>query len=147
MIMPFSVAGERDADFRIQAGAAVALQVFAGFEGKPVRASRGILRKIAAAAVGVGFTGGDRSPAPCVASVNFMPFEANGNSRSGLAAHRIQYMRSNDAHSTNHFPKRIWVIWRCCSAASRNSISRLLARRRFSIASISAVLLPVAHTM
>jgi hypothetical protein len=39
----------------------------------------------------------------------------------------------------SHFPRRICVICRCCSAASRNSASRLLARRRLRIASISSL--------
>src|SRR5215469_2449395 len=50
-------------------------------------------------------------------------------------------------HEWSHFLKRMFVILRCSSAASRNSVASSFARRRRRISNISLADLPVAHTM
>ena len=80
-----------------------------------------IRSKMRAAAIRIRDAGCDRDP------IGLVPFlQRHGNLRGGFSKDGIKYVRGDSAHSTSHFPRRICVIWRCCSAASRNSVSRSL---------------------
>ncbi len=70
------------------------------------------------------------------AAPNFPPNPALFALQSYMHAHRwptqrqIQNVRRNPAHRASHFRSRSCVICRCCSAASRNSVSASFPRRR-----------------
>ena len=54
VIVPLAIAAEGDGDFGIDAGAAVALKISAGFEVESIDAWGNLLRKIGTATVGIG---------------------------------------------------------------------------------------------
>ena len=114
-----AAAMERDRDLRIDACAAEPRHIFTRCKCEPIVPCTRIRRQTAAAPSRIGHAGCNARPS---SAREF--FKPNRNTRGRLAQHCVQYVRRNCAHSTNHFPKRICVIWRCCSAASRNSAAR-----------------------
>ncbi len=137
-------------------------QIRASLKREPIAAPNSILRQIATTSIRVGNACED-----CCPRARHIPrairrttdrrkldplvpleyLKVHRNAGCGFAEHHVQYMCRNRAHSASHFPRRICVICRCCSAASLNSVARLLAMRRLRMASISSALLPVAQTM
>jgi len=131
-----------DGHFRINTWPALASEICARIEGKPIRSCFLTPREFAAPSIRIGCA--HHNVEPCIVLALFQPqCDADGR----LAEHCIKDMRRNCTHSISHFPKRICVICRCCSAASCNSVSLVLPSRRRRIASISSALFPVAHTM
>src|SRR5580698_7675724 len=147
MIVLVAAAGKDEHNLRIDALAPLVRQVRAGFKGEPVDARQTVLHQVAASPVGVRLALSHLCPGASLAPIEGVPFKTDRNACGGFAHHCVQHVCRNLTHSTNHFPKRICVICRCCSDASRSSASRLLASRLFKIASISSALLPVAHTI
>src|SRR5580658_692469 len=108
VVVGLAVAVEFDGDFRIDAGAAVALDVRGGREGEPVSARGRVLRQGTAAAVGVGFTGRVRRPAARFAAVLLMPLKAYGNAGGRFAFDCVQNVRGDCAHASIRFPASIF---------------------------------------
>jgi len=140
--MRLAAAIEENAYLRIDAGAAVSLEINGVLKREPVGPGRRIWLEIAATPISIRDARCDRDPLSTLT-----PFKRDGNRRCRLSQHSVEHMRRDSTHSTSHFPRRISVICRCCSAASRNSVSRSLANRRLRMASISSALFPVAQTI
>ena len=140
--MPDAIAMKRDHNLRIDAFAAAPFQIGMRVERQTKVALRGVSRKTAAATIAVCDSLRDQLPVLALPDVKL-----HNNPSAGSPQDRIENMRRDLAHEANHFPSRIWVICRCCSAASRNSVSRSLSNLRFRIANISSALFPVAQTM
>src|SRR6476659_1472098 len=85
--------------------------------------------------------------APDLPPANFRTdLQQDGHAARRLAPRGVQDVGGNSTHE-NSFSSRRWVIFRCSSAAMRNSVAGSLSRRARSRPSISAALLPVAQTM
>src|SRR6201996_3701431 len=125
MIVCLAVAVENDGDFRIDAGACFVLHICTGGEREPINSFCGVGREIAAASVDVGCTCADLGPHVTMRSV-----KPNGDAHGRLAEHGVENMCRNPAHCVSHFPRRICMICRCCSAASRSSVCLSLLKRR-----------------
>src|SRR5271156_6068998 len=74
-------------------------------------------------------------------------FEHNPYAHSRTSQRCIEDVCRDSAHSSSHFLSRSWVICRCCSDASRNSLASSFSSRRKRIASISSADLPLAQTI
>lgn len=82
-----ATACEGDGDFRVNAFAALALEISSGCEGNSIDAFGCIAGEIAAAAVGVGNTVGNSEPRGAL-----LLLEANGNRGGGLAQNSVEDM-------------------------------------------------------
>ncbi len=133
---------ESDCDFGIDGGAVILREIRAGCEDEPVRSWDRVGRQIRAASIMICVCTCDGFPV-----LIFVSIKPDGDANRGLAGDCVENVRRDLAHEINHFPRRICVICRCCSAASLNSVTRSLASLRLRMASISSALLPVAHTM
>ena len=80
-------------------------------------------------------------------SVVGLKVESNGYVGGGSADRDVENMCRYSTHSDKSFLSRISVIFSCSRAAFTISVSRSFARRSRQMSSISAALLPVAHTM
>src|ERR1700733_12857834 len=142
MVVMLAIDFESDGDFGVDAGAAVTFKIEADGKGEAIDSVACIRAEIAAPSVAV--RGTDAHCNPGIAE-DFI--EANRKLGGGLAQDRIEHMGGDCAHCRSHFLNRSWVIWRCCSAASRSSLRRSLANRLRKMLSISSADFPVAHTM
>src|SRR5579862_4639107 len=147
MEMRFAGAGvKRDFDKRIQSADSLRSEIGSGVKGEAVEAFGESLlfgEQVEAAAVGIGLCGRKLAPG----TAGFAEIETQRNGWSRLTARGVQDMSGDAIHRPSHFFRRSWVIWRCCSAASRSSLPASLCILRRRISRISAADLPVAHTM
>ena len=80
-------------------------------------------------------------------AVGSFEFQSDRNAAGRLAAGNIQKMGSDGTHWLRSFSNLRRVIFRCSSAALRNSVSAAFFSRVFRIFSSSAEDFPVAQTM
>src|SRR6266849_1986482 len=75
---------------------------------------------------------------------DFKPYH---HATSRASSRGIENVCSNRAHSLSSFSNLSRVIFRCSSAATRNSVPGSFRKRALRIASISSEVFPVAQTM
>jgi len=99
--------------------------------------------QLGAAAIGVRAGRGEGDPI----AGDFPALEAHSNAARGLALGGVENVGGDSFHAESHFFSRIWAICRCCSAASKSSVSSSLRKRRWRISKISEADFLVAQTM
>lgn len=114
MIVFQAIALERDRNLRINAGAAVALQVGAREKRESINPSVRMRGQIAATAIPIRDSGSKIDP-----SLTLPGVKADLNSCSRLAQHRVQHVRCNPTHASTTFPNE--------SAESASAVRRLPA--------------------
>src|SRR5216110_2280643 len=117
-------------------------EVRAGAEGQAKRSLRGrLIEQRATASVVIGLAVTDDDPV-----IRFLSLERDFHAGGGAAARSVEDVCGDAAHDTS-FSNRNRVIFRCSSAAMRNSFAGSFCSRSRAIASISSADLPVAQTM
>src|SRR6185369_9446703 len=117
----------------------LAAEVLAGLERDAIRSLGGLLDESQAAVIVRLAVADDVESAVIV-------FERDLHPRGGAAFGCVEDMR-RDSHQFNSFANRRCMIFRCSSAATRNSVAASFPKRSRHMRSISSADLPVAQTM
>src|SRR5579864_563896 len=120
-------------------------KVCRSFKCQPIETRWQVFARKQLTATSVGIGEGRLHQAPLPRSV--LAFQTHRDAGGRLAATYIQNMGRNAFHCESHFFKRMFVILRCSSAASCNSVASSFRNRKLKISNISAADLPVAHTI
>src|SRR5579864_4178278 len=100
-------------------------------------------KQLTATSVGIGVGRLHQSPLPR----SVLAFQMHRDAARRFAATYIQNVGRNAFHCESHFFKRMFVILRCSSADSCNSMASSFRNRNLKISNISVADLPVAHTI
>src|SRR5215469_7014200 len=124
---------ECDFDERVEPTDSLRTKIPGGVKGKAIETlgEGSVLgEELEAAAVGVGLGGGKLAPR----ATWFANVETQKNCGRGFATRSVENVGGDTVHAVSHFLRRSLVMCRCCSAASRNSVSPSLCilRRRMA---------------
>ena len=137
---------KNDYDFTIESFSPQRRKVWPGLEGQSISTPgerKTIRQKVAGSAIRISGAPGDLFPGAS-GRFDFKPYH---HATGRASARSIKYVGGDGAHLLSSFSNLRRVIFRCSSAAIRNSAPGSLHIRSFRMASISAEVLPVAQTM
>jgi len=106
-------------------------------QGKTVR------QKVSGATISVGGSFANLLPT----AVGVFDLKSHGHAAGRSSARGIEHMGGDCTHGLSSFSNLRRVIFCCCSAATRNSVSGSCCKRSFRIANISSEVFPVAQTI
>ena len=137
---------KNDHDFAIKTFDLLRREIRPGLEGQSVNTSvqgKPVRQKVSGATIRIRGPFANLLPG----AIGTLEFKPHRHATGRTSARGIENMGRDCAHWLSSFSNLSRVIFRCSSAAMRNSVPGSFCKRSLRIASMSAELLPVAQTM